>query len=59
MMTQKLDPQEFAKLYKSYVDKRTSAWEALATHGMSSTQFAQADERADQAYKALQAGRGH
>lgn len=58
-MTEKMDPQEFAKHYKAYVDKPNSAWEALATHGMSSVQFTQADERAAQAYKMLQAARSH
>lgn len=56
-MTKKLDPQEFAKLYKEYLDKRTSAWEALATHGMNSVQFTEADARAAKAYQALEAGR--
>ena len=58
-MTGKIDPQEFAKLYKEYVDKLNSAWEALATHGMASVQFTQADERAGLAYKTLQSKRGH
>jgi hypothetical protein len=58
-MTGKIDPQEFAKLYKEYLDKRTSAWEALATHGMQSVQFTQADERAGLAYKTLETARGH
>ena len=56
-MAEKLNPQEFAKLYKEYLDKRTSAWEALATHGMNSAQFAEADKRAAKAYQALEAGR--
>ena len=57
-MASNTDPQEFAKFYKEYVDKLTSAWEALATHGMSSAQFAEADKRATEAHKALQALRG-
>ena len=49
------DPQEFAKYYKEYVDKLNSAWEALATHGMNSVQFTQADARAGEAFKTLKA----
>ena len=49
------DPQEFAKYYKEYVDKLNSAWEALATHGMASVQFTQADARAGEAFKTLKA----
>lgn len=30
------DSREFTKFYKQYVDKLNSAWEALATHGMTS-----------------------
>lgn len=55
----KADAQEFAKFYKEYLDKLNSAYVALATHGMDSAQFAEADTRAGQAYQALQALRGH
>jgi hypothetical protein len=48
-----VDSQEFAKVYKQYVDKLNSAWEALATHGMSSPQFGEADARAGEALKKL------
>lgn len=57
-MASHVDSQEFAKFYKEYLDKLTSAWEALATHGMNSAQFAEADKRAAEAHKALQALRG-
>jgi hypothetical protein len=57
-MASNIDPQEFAKFYKEYVDKLNSAWEALATHGMSSGQFKEADKRAAEAYKTLQSKRG-
>ncbi len=57
-MASNIDPQEFAKFYKAYVDKLNSAWEALATHGMSSAQFKQADKRAADAYQTLQSKRG-
>lgn len=53
-----IDAQEFAKFYKEYVDKLNSAWEALATHGMSSAQFKEADKRAGEAYMTLQSKRG-
>lgn len=48
-----IDPQEFAKYYKEYADKLSSAWEALATHGMTSVQFSQADARAGEAFAKL------
>lgn len=48
-----VDPQEFAKYYKQYADKLNSAWEALATHGMASPQFSEADARAGEAFKKL------
>ena len=54
-----VDPQEYAKFYKEYVDKLNSAWTALATHGMDSAQFTEADARADLAYKTLRAMPGH
>ena len=50
-----VDSQEFAKFYKQYVDKLNSAWEALATHGMTSPQFSEADQRAGEALKNLKA----
>ena len=50
-----VDPQEFAKYYKQYADKLNSAWEALATHGMTSPQFSEADARAGEALKKLKA----
>jgi hypothetical protein len=53
------DAQEFAKYYKEYVDKLNSAWEALATHGMNSPQFSQADARAGEAFKKLKTMKGH
>jgi hypothetical protein len=37
------------------VDKLNSAWEAMATHGMASVQFTQADARAGEAFKTLKA----
>jgi len=49
------DPQEYAKLYKEYADKLSSAWTALATHGVNSVQFQEADQRAGLALKALKA----
>ena len=54
-----VDPQEYAKLYKEYADKLNSAWTALATHGMDSVQFAEADQRAGLALKALKAAHRH
>ena len=54
-----VDPQEYAKFYKEYVDKLNSAWTALATHGMASVQFTEADQRAGLAFKALKAIHGH
>lgn len=53
------DPQEYAKLYKEYVDKLNSAWTALATHGMASPQFSEAYQRAGLAFKALKAAHRH
>jgi hypothetical protein len=53
------DPQEYAKFYKEYLDKLNSAWVALATHGMDSVQFTEADARAGLAYKTLRAMPGH
>ncbi|HUO03065.1 MAG TPA: hypothetical protein VMU31_09815 [Rhizomicrobium sp.] len=50
-----VDPQEFAKYYQEYVEKLNSASEALATHGMASQQFAQADARAGEAFAKLKA----
>lgn len=47
------DSQDFPKLYKQYVDKLNSAWEALATHGMASAQFKEADARAGEALQKL------
>ena len=55
MSQRPVDPQEYAKLYKEYVDKLNSAWTALATHGMASAQFSEADQRAGLAFKALKA----
>ena len=53
------DQQRFTKAYKEYVDKINSAWEALATHGLDSPQFAEADKRAVEAQKALSATQGN
>lgn len=50
-----VNPQEYAKIYKEYADKLNSAWTALATHGLDSAQFAEADARAGQAFQALKA----
>jgi hypothetical protein len=55
----KADAQEFAKFYKEYLDKLNSAYVALATHGMDSAQFTEADKRAGQAYQTLQSMRQH
>jgi len=55
----KADAQEFAKFYKEYLDKLNSAYVALATHGMESAQFVEADKRAGQAYQTLQSMRKH
>jgi hypothetical protein len=49
------DPHEFTKAYQAYADKVQSAAEALATHGVDSRQFAEADARAEQAQEALRA----
>ena len=49
------DQQKFTKAYKEYVDKINSAWEALATHGLDSPQFAEVDKRAVEAQKSLSA----
>ena len=49
------DPHEFTKAYRAYADKVQSAAEALATHGVDSRQFAEADARAEQAQEALRA----
>jgi hypothetical protein len=55
----KVDAQEFAKYYKEYLDKLNSAYVALATHGMDSAQFTEADKRASEAYQTLQSMRRH
>ncbi|MEO8894286.1 MAG: hypothetical protein ABI450_00220 [Rhizomicrobium sp.] len=49
----RVDPHEFTKAYQAYAEKVKSAAEALATHGVNSRQFADADARAEQAQKAL------
>lgn len=49
------DPHEFTKAYQAYAEKVKSAAEALATHGVNSRQFAEADARAEQAQEALRA----
>lgn len=51
----RLDAHEFTKAYQDYADKVRSAAEALATHGVDSRQFAEADARAEQAQEALRA----
>ena len=49
----RIDPHEFTKAYQNYADKVMSAAEALATHGVDSRQFQEADARAEQAQEAL------
>ncbi len=53
----RVDPHEFTKAYQAYAEKVKSAAEALATHGVNSRQFAEAeaDARAEQAQEALRA----
>lgn len=53
------DKHKFAAAYGAYVEKITSALEALNTHGEDSAQFAEADKRAGEAQKALSAIRGY
>jgi len=48
-----VDPYAFTKAYQAYAEKVKSAAEALATHGVNSRQFAEADARAEQAQEAL------
>jgi hypothetical protein len=54
-----VDPQTYAHAYKQYVDKMNSAYEALATHGMESPQFVEADKRAGEEWTKLRAMQGH
>jgi hypothetical protein len=61
-MPKDLLPAERRKVenaYRRYVEKINSAWEAMATHGLDSKQFALADKRADEARKKLRAVSGH
>lgn len=51
----RVDPHEFTRAYQAYAEKVKSAAEALATHGLNSRQFAEADARAEQAQEALRA----
>ena len=45
------DRHEYERLYRHYVEKVNSAGTALATHGIDSPQFAEADKRAGEAWK--------
>jgi len=49
----RVDPHEFTKAYQNYAEKVRSAAEALATHGVDSREFQEADARAEQAQEAL------
>jgi hypothetical protein len=53
-----VDRHEYERFYRYYIEKVNSAGAALATHGIDSPQFAEADKRAGEAWQKVRDASG-